>query len=142
MLYKNSQISFSKEKSYFPEIFYFIFNMASFYGLYSIITHFTCFTMGTSIIMNIHFFSPSLLMTSCLGNIQWRWAPTALVSCCNSRFLNASCFLRHKCPLFFRFSISNALARHWSFAGAPVVGFRQTYNLSLICSNFVLYREK
>ena len=44
---------------------------------------------------NIFSFSPSLLMTSCLGNIQWRWAPTALISCCNSHFLNDSCFSRH-----------------------------------------------
>ena len=33
------------------------------------------------------------LLTSCLGNIQWRWAPTALVSCCNSLFLE--CFMFH-----------------------------------------------
>ena len=51
------------------------------------------------------FFSPSLLMTSCLGNIQWRWAPTALVSYCNSRFLNASCLSRPP-STFFSLSLS------------------------------------
>ena len=38
-------------------------------------------------------------MTSPLGNIQWRWASTALISCCNSRFLNASCFSHHGCSI-------------------------------------------
>ena len=33
------------------------------------------------------------LLTSCLGNIQWRGSPTALVSCCNSFFLE--CFMFH-----------------------------------------------
>ena len=87
-------------------------------------------------------FSPSLLMTSCLGNIQWRGSPTALVSCCNSLFLNASCFTCHKWSftlhvthpsnwvsclpheLRIESSISRALARQWSFAGAPFFVFR------------------
>ena len=88
----------------------------------------------------IHIFSPSLLMTSCLGNIQWRWAPTALVSCCNSHFLNASCFMHHRSfnPHYTSFessllftlnlriesSIWSALARRLSFAGAPFFIFR------------------
>ena len=37
------------------------------------------------------FFSPSLLMNGCLGNIQWSRASTGLVSCCNLIFGNASC---------------------------------------------------
>ena len=65
--------------------------------LKAFITHYTfpCLTMIISYIIHTYIFSPSLLMTSCLGNIQWRWASTALISCCNSRFLNASCFSRH-----------------------------------------------
>ena len=64
--------------------------------LKTFIIHFTfqCLAMITSYIIQTYLFSPSLLLTSCLGNIQWRWAPTALVSCCNSRFLNASCLSR------------------------------------------------
>ena len=86
-------------------------------------------------------------MTSCFGNIQWRWSPTALISCCNSLFLNASCFA---CPPSFccfclslsqstsfessllfplkslrssPFERASALARQWSFAGAPFLVF-------------------
>ena len=72
--------------------FFFFFELLKAY-----IIHYTfsCFTMITSYIITHFIFSPSLLMTSCLGNIQWRWAPTALVSCCNSCFLNASCSMRH-----------------------------------------------
>ena len=97
-----------------------------------------------------YFFSPSLLMTSCLGNIQWRRAPTALISCCNSRFLNASCLSRLPWTSFSLsflslssihilrieslvhpltslrsslFSFSSALELQWSFAGVPFFGF-------------------
>ena len=76
-------------------------------------------------------FSPSLLMNSCLGNIQCR-ASTGLVTC----FIFLGCFTHRKWlfnphPLnqflfSFRLKIlelslfSSALARQWSFTGAPV----------------------
>ena len=46
-------------------------------------------------------------MTSCLGNIQWRWAPTALISCCNSHFLNISCLSRPPLQRLSLFSLSS-----------------------------------
>ena len=49
--------------------------MASFYGLYSTITHLHVLQWEPASQIThifIHFFSPSLLMTGCLGNIQWR----------------------------------------------------------------------
>ena len=63
--------------------------------LKAFIFHYTfpCLTVTTSYIIHTYMFSPSLLMTSGLGNIQWRWVPIALISCCNSRFLNASNFM-------------------------------------------------
>ena len=41
-----------------------------------------------------YFFSPSLLLTSCLCNIQWRWASNCSVFLLQLFFLNASCFMR------------------------------------------------
>ena len=97
-------------------------------------------------------------ITSCLGNIQRRWAPTTLVSCCHSRFLNASCFMRHNgcsihiphplnwvsCSLLTLGSSHRfwALARQWSFAGMPFFIFRFVSNFSRLYLSFSLSRKR
>ena len=79
-------------------------------------------------------------MTSCLGNIQWRWAPTALISCCNSRFLNASCLSRppttsFSLSLFFSLSFFNShpsnrvsCSRLTSLRSSPICWARSRVN--------------
>ena len=93
------------------------------------------------------FFSPSLLMNSCLGNIQWSRLQLVLFLAATCAW-NASCLLRpplrrlshfshffslfvqftsFESSLFFTFTLRawdqvclSALARLWSFTGAPV----------------------
>ena len=97
--------------------------------------------MITSYIISTYIFSPSLLLTSCLCNIQWRWASNCSVSCCNSFswMLPVSCVkwsfnsvfsTSFKSSLFFllrarieSFLLSSALARHGSLAGVPFFCF-------------------